>query len=156
MDVVNALKQISLFHDLPDAAIRGLASVAETHMAEKGEVIVHEGRPSDALYVLHSGTVHVSKQAGGESTDLVMLGSHSWFGEVGLLDDAPRSASVTANERSELLILKVAKLKAKIDADHELGYHFYRALARSLSRRLRQTSDDLGFARQLAKERSGR
>jgi CRP-like cAMP-binding protein len=153
MDAAKALKQIFLFRDLPDTVIRSLAHAAEPLTVDAGYVVVTEGRPSDTLYVIHSGSCRVSKAGSGDAQDVVVLGTNQYFGEAALLDDAPRSASVVATERTELLVLRAARLKERFAKDHEAAHHFYAALATSLSRRLRQTTDDLGFARLLVKER---
>ncbi len=89
----------------------------------------------------------------GSDADVVMLGTGSHFGELGLLDDAPRSASVRANERTELVKVDGERLRALLDAEPAIAARFYRAVARSVSKRLRVTTDDLAFARQLAQER---
>lgn len=149
MDATKALKQIYLFRNLTDAEIKVLAQIAEERVVDAGETLVTEGQKGDAMYVIHSGTVKVFKDA----ADVVMLGTGSHFGEISLADDAPRSASVVANERTELLAFSIEKLRAKIDGDKAIAASLYKALARSLAGRLRQATDDLGFARQIAKER---
>jgi CRP-like cAMP-binding protein len=153
MDAVKHLKAIFLFKDLPDAALRQVAQAAEPQTAQPGEVIVQENRPSTALYVIRSGSCRVHKEKEGDARNVVTLGANSYFGEAALLDDAPRSATVTANERTELLVLHAARLRARLDVDHEAAHHVYRALATSLARRLRQTTDDLAFARALVADR---
>jgi len=154
MDAVKQLKAIYLFKDLPEAALKQVAQAAEPRTAQPGEVIVQENRPSDALFIIRSGSCRVHKEKEGDARNVVVLGENSYFGEAALLDDAPRSATVTATERTDLLVLKAAKLKERLDVDHEAGHHVYRALATSLVRRLRQTTDDLAFAKALASERS--
>lgn len=153
MDAAKQLKAIFLFKELPDAALRLVAQVAEAQTAQAGEVVVQENRPSDALYVIRSGSCRVHKEKEGGAHNVVTLGTNSYFGEAALLDDAPRSATVTASEKTDLLVLHAAKLRARLDADHEAAHHVYRALATSLARRLRQTTDDLAFARALAADK---
>jgi CRP-like cAMP-binding protein len=154
MDAVKQLKAIYLFKDLPDAALKQVAQAAEPRTAQPGEVIVQENRPSDALFVIRSGSCRVHKEKDGDAHNVVTLGANSYFGEAALLDDAPRSATVTATERTELLVLKAARLRGRLEADHESAHHVYRALATSLVRRLRQTTDDLAFARALVSDRN--
>lgn len=153
MDAVKQLKATYLFKDLPDAALRKIADGAEPQTAQPGEVVVQESRASDALFVIRSGSCRVHKEKEGDSRNVVVLGPGSYFGEAALLDEAQRSATVTATERTELLVLRAAKVRAALEGDHDAGHHVYRALATSLARRLRQTTDDLAFARGLAAER---
>ncbi|MFT3917147.1 MAG: cyclic nucleotide-binding domain-containing protein [Anaeromyxobacteraceae bacterium] len=153
MDAVKQLKATYLFKDLPDTALKRIAQAAESVTAQPGEAVVQENRASDALFVIRSGSCKVHKEKAGGAHDVVVLGPGSHFGEAALLDDAPRSATVTASERTDLLVLRAGKLRAVLDGDHEAGHHVYRALATSLARRLRQTTDDLAFARALVSER---
>jgi CRP-like cAMP-binding protein len=146
-----SLQQIFLLRDLRPEAL-ALVEQATTGMTiDAGREIFREGEPSDGLYLLRSGSVRVSKP--GNDSDVVMLGTGSHFGELSLVDDGPRSASVTATERCELLRVDAATLRTKLDAAPQVAASFYRAIARSLAKRLRVTTDDLAFARQLALER---
>ena len=80
-------------------------SVAAGRVPEAGAPIVREGEPADALYVLVSGSVDVTArgEAGGEEHPLRTMPAGSYFGEIGLLEGIPRTATVTAAERCELL-----------------------------------------------------
>ena len=148
-----ALRQIYLFRELPDDVVHAIATAGETTSVDKGEVIVREGADADALYLLRSGSVRVSKE--GSESEVVMLGSGSHFGEIALIDAAKRSATVTANERCELVTIRAEKLRQKLDSAPQIAVHFYKAVAQSLARRLRATTDDLGFARQYMREHQG-
>lgn len=145
------LTQIFLLKDLSADALALVERAATSFVVEGGVEIFREGQPADGLYLLRAGSVRVSKA--GSDTDVVMLGTGSHFGELGLLDDAPRSASVRANERTELVKVDGERLRALLDAEPAIAARFYRAVARSVSKRLRVTTDDLAFARQLAQER---
>jgi len=153
-NVAKALKAVFLFRDAPEDVVKAAADCAERRAVDVGENIVNEGDPADSMFVILQGSVRVSKRARDESDEeVVMLGTGSHFGEIALLDSAPRSATVTANEHCELLVLRSARLQERLERSPAAGLFVYRALARSVAKRLRQTTDDLGFARQLAKER---
>jgi CRP-like cAMP-binding protein len=143
-----ALQQIYLFKDLDADVLAVVALAASSVVFDAGQDICHEGQPADALYLLRSGSVRVTK--GGSDADVVMLGSGSHFGELGLVDDSPRSATVTAAEHCEILRVDAARLREALAAKPAVAAAFYRAVARSIARRLRVTTDDLAFARQLA------
>jgi CRP-like cAMP-binding protein len=145
------LKQIFLLKDLPEDALALVDRASTTLVVEGGVEIFREGEAADGLYLLRAGSVRVGKA--GSDTDVVMLGTGSHFGELGLLDDAPRSATVRANERTELVKVEAARLRTLLDAEPAIAARFYRAVARSVAKRLRVTTDDLAFARQLAQER---
>lgn len=145
---VQALQGIYLLKDLDAATLAVVAEAATTHAFEAGADICREGQPADGLYLIRTGSVRVTKSS--SDADVVMLGSGSHFGELGLLDDSPRSATVTANERCDIVKVGADALKAKLAGNPTAAAAFYRAIARSIAKRLRVTTDDLAFARQLA------
>jgi len=143
-----ALQDIYLLKDLDAATLALVAEAATTQVVEAGEDLCREGQPSDGMYLIRSGSARVTKQR--SDADVVILGSGSHFGEIGLLDSGPRSATVTAVERCEIVNLSTDALNAKLAAAPAASAAFHRAVARSLARRLRATTDDLAFARQLS------
>jgi CRP-like cAMP-binding protein/ABC-type multidrug transport system ATPase subunit len=73
---------------------------------EAGQAIFYEGAPSDAFYLVVSGSVTVTQGAGAEARALGKLGAGDAFGEMALLDDLPRMATLRAQERTRLLRLR--------------------------------------------------
>lgn len=103
------LKEIELFQSLSHEDLAQVAQIAEEVRAEKGEVIIQENDLGDSLYLILDGRVRVHK---GNQT-LTILGEKEPIGEMGILDSAPRSASVTALD--DLRMLKIER-----DDFHEL------------------------------------
>jgi CRP-like cAMP-binding protein len=102
-----------LFEDFNDdellAVIRGLRLLS----FDAGDVIITEGEPGQSLFVLTTGTVKVFvRDPGGRNVALVPLGEGAFFGEIATLSGRPRSATVTAGSRCELLELDKAALEA--------------------------------------------
>ncbi len=149
--VTSALQQIFLLKDLGADALAVVEQACSAHTFDAGQDICREGQASDGLFLLRSGSARVSKS--GADTDVVMLGSGSHFGELGLIDDSPRSATVTANERCDVLKVDAAQLRKKLAEQPAIAASFHQAVARSIAKRLRVTTDDLAFARQLAQDR---
>ena len=129
-------------------ALALVAQSATGVVFDAGQDVCREGQPADGMYLIRSGSVHVKKNDG--DADVVMLGSGSHFGELGLVDDSPRSATVTAAEHCEIVRVDAVRLREALAAKPAVAAAFYRAVARSIARRLRVTTDDLAFARQLA------
>lgn len=77
----------------------------ETEKFRKGDVIIQEGSTGSVAYVVKSGQVEVSKQVEGEKIVLSVLGPGSILGEMGLVDDKPRSATVVALEDTEMKVI---------------------------------------------------
>lgn len=147
MDVVAALKNVDLFRDVPEAGLRAIAEIAEQVSLSTGDVVVVEGGPPDALYVIRSGGCRIFKEKGGDAMPVVHVHAFDQFGASSLLDRAPRSATVIAVEPTELLAFRAERLTALLQQDPQTAAIFYRALASSLFKRLRRTTDDLGIAR---------
>ena len=73
-----------------------------------GEIVFRQGYPADNAYVIESGQVEIFQElADGKEEHVATLGAGQMFGEYGVLDDAPRSASARAVEDTTLKILKI-------------------------------------------------
>ena len=130
---VMALKAVPLFAGLDSEALWHVASiVAEQHLGT-GEQILVEGQPGQALYVLVSGEVTVHK---GEK-ELATIGPGEVIGEMGILDDAPASASVTTASDVTVFRLGSGPFYALMASHFEIA----RAVIGSLTQRLRATSN---------------
>jgi hypothetical protein len=102
-----------LFEDFTDdellAVIRGLRLLS----FDTGDIIITEGEPGQSLFVLTTGTVKVFvRDRAGRNVALVPLGEGAFFGEIATLSGRPRSATVTAASRCELLELDKPALEA--------------------------------------------
>jgi CRP-like cAMP-binding protein len=100
--VADILADVPLFAALDAADRRAVADAAQVAGVSGGQLIVREGTSSEAFYVLLTGTATVHRPEGGTRT----LKRGDSFGELGLLQGAPRTASVTADR--ELWILKIS------------------------------------------------
>jgi hypothetical protein len=99
---VRALRRIPMFAALPGPALEGLARAADSVVVAAGTTIVAEGDVGDAYYAVVSGTVEVSM--GGHPVRT--MGRGEGFGEIALLADVPRTATVTAQTDVELMRLE--------------------------------------------------
>lgn len=104
--VLDALAAIPFFAGLDRDALERLNGSMRSRRFRRGEVIFHLGDPGDALFVIISGDVKISLPSEtGEEAILATLGSGAVFGELALLDGAPRSASATALTATETVVL---------------------------------------------------
>ena len=85
-----------IFAGLPPARIEAAARRLVTIPVEAGEVVVRQGDVADRFYVIDAGTMKVTQQRDGQDAELRELGPGALFGEIGLLRDVPRTATVTA------------------------------------------------------------
>jgi CRP/FNR family cyclic AMP-dependent transcriptional regulator len=129
------LKNVPMFASFPDEPLRVLATVVTRRSATRGTTIMAAGDLVDSLYIVISGRLKVMmSDAEGKEVILSILGSGEFFGEMGLIDDSPRSASVVAIETCELLCVN------KRDFNRCLAENFDMAMAvmRGLVKRLRE------------------
>jgi CRP/FNR family transcriptional regulator len=94
---VEFLRSVPLFQDLDDASLSTLGALLVAKKASAGTIIFRELDESDALYIVEAGEVVISKHVQGP-VDVVLTAFHSgdFFGEMGLFDAAPRSATAQA------------------------------------------------------------
>ena len=138
--VAQQLASIPLFASLPTDQLVTLAERGQVRSRPPGCTVVQEGDRADALYVLLAGSARVYKRhADGVQTQLAEQHAGSYFGELALLDDQPRSASVVTTSPVELFVLPRADFLALLPrAPHVLA-----ALVAKLSADVRQRSQDL-------------
>lgn len=97
------LPTIPLFSDLSKNAFISLMERMKMRTAQPGEVIVKEGAKGDSFFIVAQGKVRIEKAVdGGKPLVLAALGDGAFFGEMALLSDSPRTASVIADEASQL------------------------------------------------------
>jgi len=94
-----------LFYSLSRPVLRSLAEKLEPQRFEPGQVIVREGDPGDSFHVLREGHVHVVRNGEGQELVLAELGPGEGFGEMALMIDQPRSATIKALDFVETLRL---------------------------------------------------
>jgi CRP-like cAMP-binding protein len=102
---------------------------------KKGEVLVHRGKKANGVYLLLKGNARVQIPLRFKT---VTIGPGEICGEMSLLEDAPASTSVVADEDIEAYHLDRSTLENLFELFPHLASRFYRSLARNLSRRLRE------------------
>jgi cAMP-dependent protein kinase regulator len=103
-----------LFEELNDVEREAFVREMELETHDEGSVILSEGDPGTSMYLIASGEVKVFTRAVGSMSNapvyLARLGEGDFFGEVSVLSGKPRTATITASQRTELLRLDKAKL----------------------------------------------
>lgn len=98
------LQAVPMFEGLSEEVLLELKdSVELVGPYQKGEIIFKQGEPSDCFYLVRMGYVKVSKRHPGGDVVLAYLGRGSFFGEIGILDGSPRTATVLALDSCELV-----------------------------------------------------
>ncbi|MFL5960075.1 MAG: cyclic nucleotide-binding domain-containing protein [Gaiellaceae bacterium] len=128
-DWLGTLAEVPLFDGLPKSHLRRIAKLARIRRFAPGSVLVRAGDPGRSFYVLLDGTARVQR-GGGRSR---RLGAGDYFGEMALLDGAPRSASVVAEGEVVALTVDRPGFTKLLRSEPALAH----ALLRTLAARLR-------------------
>ena len=133
---IGTLRSIGFFADLSDFDLAQIAGITEARSYSRGELIVEERTAAERFFIIARGKIEISKRfADGEQ---FVLGVHSdgeFFGEMGLLDEGPRSATVRAVESTTLLEITRTDFETLLYKAPLLAYR----ILRELSSRLRET-----------------
>ena len=112
---------------------------------EKGEIICREGDPGDCMYIIQSGAVEISRHQSSQVVVVAMLEQGDFFGEMALLDQQPRSATVKTLSRTRLLPLTRDSFLSRAYEDSEISLHLIKALSQRIdktNRLLRQKIEE--------------
>ncbi len=110
------LSGVSIFSHMKKKDLKRIANHATFREFHTGEVIIHEGAYANSLFVVVSGTVQAVKGLGDNNEKVLgILGPRSYFGEIALIDNLPRSVSVVAKEDTRVLCLEQLDLHKEIE-----------------------------------------
>jgi CRP-like cAMP-binding protein len=146
-DIIKGIEGLS---QLDDDGIAALASTSSLSSVPEGTTFFQADDPSWDVYFVISGIVGISMSGPGAreplpagDTELLVLRSGAFFGELSFLDGARRHLTVTARERTLVLRLNGPLLKARCEADALVGRAVYSLLGKSAARTARDISMEL-------------
>ena len=149
MDVAERIEKLSkvpLFQGLTKQALDLISRVASEESHALGTKIFQHGDLGDKLYIILEGKVRISRDVPGMGEEaLAVLGPGSVFGEMSLLDEAPRSADARVHERCRLLTVPKDAFEDLLFLHKDLAYEVLWSVIRMLTHRLRETNDKLTF-----------
>ena len=143
-DTINKLRGLSFFSGLDDEQLEAVSQYVEHLYLEPDAVVFNEGDSGDSVYFIEIGSLEVSMDSDwGESINLATLSDGSSFGEMSVIDDLPRSATVKATTESSVLSLKKADFEKILDEHPKIGVILLKGLARFLCTHLRESNESL-------------
>ncbi len=144
MDTAELFRSIYLFKDLSDGELAQISDITAQRSFFAGEVIFKEGDAGDAFYAVLDGKVRISKEIQGAGEEaLTILDKGSYFGEMGLIDEFPRSASAIAHTDCQVLMMDKADFSRLLSQNKELAYKLLWVFCKVLSQRLRDTNEKI-------------
>ena len=142
------LKQIPLFEEIKDndAHMKALQDICKLRSASAGEYLIKEGDIGSEMFIVFSGGVEIRKQTrAGDDYTVVRLNADQnvFFGELALIDDDKRSATVIASRDSSFLVIKKSDFHDLAKRNPQICLPITLAISKILSGRLRKTTDDM-------------
>lgn len=128
-----AFRSFQMFQNLPDDRLESIARCAMLRNVARGATVVHAGDRTDFVYFVLSGSlkVLVSDEEGREVI-LTMLGPGEVFGEMGVLDENPRSATVLAVSSANLVVMSKGDFRRVLQENFEVSLQFMKNLVQRL------------------------
>lgn len=103
--IADFLRRLPLFAGLNDQDVQRLLDMAKPVTIQAGELLMEEGTPGDSAYIILDGELEILKRSGQQDVVIALRGSGEVIGEISLLDQSPRTASVRAMRDSHLLMI---------------------------------------------------
>jgi len=127
------LRNVPLFSGLDESELERLSKVSVRRRAARGEQVVRAGEDAESLIILLTGRAKVTNfDEEGREIILAWLGPGEFFGEMGLIDGSPRSASVVAVEPCEMLVIGKNEFQRCMQENFQVAQKLMRILVRRL------------------------
>lgn len=152
MSELQFFQKIFLFQDMDAEELQEVLKIAKPKTFPAGSLIIQEGEAGTSIFIMRAGEVDITKRLGfvleGEvPRERIILRLKAdegvCFGEMALLENEPRSATVTAVTDCQLLEISREDFLALIQQNRDLGCKILLRLAQLLSRHLRKTNQDM-------------
>jgi CRP-like cAMP-binding protein len=139
-EIIKYLRKVPLFSNLKDKDLATIESLVKERKYARGEIILRQGEEGIGLFIIKKGKVKVSKTlASGKTIDIAVHSDGEYFGELAMLDNKPRTATVTAIEDTEVYIMTYWEFKALLESKPEIAL----SLLPVLVERFRETNEQL-------------
>lgn len=134
-ELAQTLAGVPLLASLDRKTLERLARQGKRRRYAPGDTIVREGEPGSALYIILSGRVRVERREAAGSQVVAELKPGDFFGELALIEEEPRTATVTAIEETECLLFVAWEFTALLKSEQGMAYALLRALIERMHRR---------------------
>lgn len=143
---IELMKELPVFESLTNGELVQIERVLHERHYHPDEVVFNEGEPGAGLYIVKKGEVSIRKKiVGGDDIQLAVIHERSFFGELALLDEIPRSASAIALSPAILYGFSKPDLEHLLERNPRLGTKIIQNLARLVSKRLVKSNENLEY-----------
>jgi CRP/FNR family cyclic AMP-dependent transcriptional regulator len=140
------ISRIALFHGLSAKSLARVASIATAQRYPVGTILFRAGDVGDRLYLITEGRVRISREVPGMGEEaLAIMGAGDYFGEMAVIDPAPRSADAHVHEACSVLEIRKDEMEHLLLVHRDLAYEVLWNVVRTLTARLRDTTDKVTF-----------
>jgi CRP-like cAMP-binding protein len=145
MNDTDFLNRVSLFSLVKKSDLDRIAKLTSRHQFDAGDIIIKEGEPDKRLFIIVSGEVEVIMRM-GEKTErrLGTIGALGYFGEMALVDDLVRSATVVAKGKTEVLSLHQEDFREEIERSPAIAFELLHMMSRRIRALEKSTINILG------------
>lgn len=144
MAKIKHLKENEIFKPLNDKEIAALSKYVEEKNYPAGAALFYENMKGEAMYVVVSGQVRLSKMLSeGEERTLTTMGPSDYFGENALLEEGPRTVTAIVSQDSSLLVIKRSGFNRLLEEDPKAALKVIMGMYQVLSTRIRKASPKL-------------
>lgn len=131
----DVISQVPLFQDLSKHELQVLANNCRELEYQAGQTLLRQGETGVGLFIITNGAVNVSQSApDGSTRELGSFSRGDVLGEMSLLDDQPRTATVVASEPTSVIVIPVWDFRAAMRESPEIGIKLLAVLSRRLRR----------------------
>jgi len=143
MEAIKVLGKVPVFKGLSRSSLEKILPLLEEEIIPADTYIIKEGTVGDSMYIISEGTVRVLKSVNFEQEMIINhLYNDTYFGELALIDNLPRSASIVTNEKTIILRLRKKLLDNLLKNDPDLARIFYKNCLMDTFSRYRKITTD--------------
>lgn len=144
--MLEILGKVPVFAAISTGSLARIVALGHEETYAYGATLFAEGDVGDKFYIVLDGAVRISRIVPGMGEEALAIVKHgSFFGEMSLVDEAPRSAHAIVHESCRLFVIARKDLEDLLFVDRDLAYELLWSFVRTLSRRLRDTNDKMTF-----------
>lgn len=147
-DRLEKLRKIPLFSSFKDdlKSLEKVNEICKIKHYDEDSVVIKEGESGDEMFIVFEGSVEIRKKtrSGDEYTVVLLTAEHNiFFGELAIVSDGERSATVVTKSKSTFLTITKNHFEEFCEEHPAIGLHITKEILKTIAARLRKTNDDM-------------